>query len=55
MDIVSNRSVVPFHVSVSWTGNKGKPLERLEHELVLISGAKTLKLIITSPVKSTSK
>ena len=54
-DIVRNWPVAPFHMSVSWTGNKGKALERLEHDITLISGAKRFKLIISSPHKCTSK
>ena len=54
-DTVRNWPVAPFHVSVSWTGNKGKALERLEHDIALISGAKRFKVMISSPVKCTSK
>ena len=54
-DTVRNWPVAPFRMSVSWTGNKAKPLERLEHDITLISGAKRLKLMIFSPHKCTSK
>ena len=54
-DTVRNWPVAPFHMSVSWTGNKGKPLERLDHDITLISGAKKLKIMVTSPHKCTSK
>ena len=54
-DTVRNWPVAPFHMSVSWTGNKGKSLERLKHDITLISGVKRLKLMISAPHKCTSK
>ena len=52
-DIVRNRFIIPFQVSVNWIGG-GEQIEKLEHELVLL-GAKRHKIMMCSPQKCIGK